>query len=188
MNAQHMMVGAALLILTGCQTMAHEAMPTLTRTGQVKDILIQEDVSPVTVTVNPGDEIRWINKRQGPARVIFLDPVMDMLSCERNFGGFGRTDRHQYTANLSTNDSASVCFSNGGQIKYVIRADSAVVPSGEMNVPGTIQVAGGGTEERGMAEDTTKTREGIASRTEERETAEDTTKTREGISSKPSSR
>lgn len=148
MNANHITIGIALLIVTGCQSIGGSSMPTLTRTGQVKDIIIQEDISPATLTVNPGDEIRWINKRQGVAQVIFLDPVMDRLSCQRNFGSFMKqTNRQQYTANLSTNDSASVCFSGGGQVKYVIRAASAVAPSGEMSIPGAIQVAGSGTEE-----------------------------------------
>jgi plastocyanin len=155
MKAQGMMVAAGLLILTGCQSMGGggESMPTITRTGAVKDIIIREDISPATLTVNPGDEIRWINKRQGSARVVFLDPVMDTLSCQRNFGSWMGANRQQYTATLSTNDTASVCFRSGGQIKYVVRADSATVPSGELNIPGTISVAGGGTgEDRAMQE------------------------------------
>ncbi len=153
MKAQHiMMVGSALLILTGCQSMGMgggSGMPTVTRTGMVKDIVIREDVSPTTVTVNPGDEIRWINKRQGAARVVFLDPVMEQLSCQRNFGGLMGADRNQYTANLSSNDSASLCFRSPGEVKYVVRADSTS-PSGEVNIPGTITVGG----DRSSARDT----------------------------------
>ena len=149
MNARRIMVGSALLILTGCQHMGMggDGMPTVTRTGMVKDIVIREDVSPATVSVNPGDEIRWINKRQGGARVVFLNPVMEMLSCQRNFGGLMGANRNQYTANLSSNDSASVCFKNPGEIKYVVRADSSQ-PSGEINIPGTISVGGASGGER----------------------------------------
>ena len=120
MTSRHIMAGIGLLILTGCQS--GEGMPTLTRSGQVKDVLIQGDVSPTTLTVNPGDEIRWINGRQGAASVIFIDPVVDTLSCERNFGSFmKKPDRNQYTAKLGINESASACFRSSGQIKYVIR-------------------------------------------------------------------
>jgi plastocyanin len=118
-----------------------DGMPTVTRTGEVKDIIIREDVSPMTLTANPGDEIRWINKRQGGARVVFLDPVTEMLSCQRNFGSWMGTNRNQYTANLGSNDSASLCFKNASQIRYVVRADSSM-PSGEMNFPGTITIGG----------------------------------------------
>lgn len=154
MTSRHIMAGMGLLILTGCQSLAGEGMPTLTRTGQVKDVVIQEDLSPRTLTVNPGDEIRWTNQRQGAARVIFVDPVMDTLSCERNFGSFMKmTDRRQYTANLNSNDSASVCFSSGAQVRYVVRAASAEDPGGEVNIPGTIRVAGAGEEESRIAAD-----------------------------------
>lgn len=118
-------------------------MPTVTRTGEVKDIIIREDVSPATVTANPGDEIRWINKRQGAARVIFLLPVEGQLSCQRGFGGLmSGGDKNQYTANLGVNDTASVCFKNATEIKYVVRADSNL-PSGEENIAGTINIGEG---------------------------------------------
>jgi len=140
MKVQQFMVGSALLILAGCQHMGMggDSMPTVTRTGMVKDIIIREDVTPATLTVNPGDEIRWINKRQGAARVVFLDPVTEMLTCQRNFGGIMGA-KNQYTANLSSNDSASLCFRNAAELKYVVRAESTL-PSGEVNIPGTITV------------------------------------------------
>jgi len=144
MNGCRILMGGVLLVMTGCQMFApgSDGMPTVTRTGMVKDIVIREDLTPATVTANPGDEIRWINKRQGTARVVFLDPVMEMLSCQRNFGGIG-SSKTQYTAKLSSNDSASVCFRNPSQIRYVVRADSNL-PSGELNIPGSITIDSGG--------------------------------------------
>ena len=148
MKGRSMMVGSALLILTGCQHMGMggESLPTVTRTGEVRDVLIRETVSPTALTANPGDEIRWINKRQGDVRVIFLSPVTEMLSCQRNFGGLMGlgTNRNQYTATLGSNDTASVCFRNPTEVKYVVRAESNE-PSGEQNIPGTITI---GTEEQ----------------------------------------
>jgi len=143
MKTQRFLVGSALLILTGCQHMGmgSDGMPTVTRTGEVKDIVIREDLSPQTVRVNPGDEIRWINKRQGNVRVVFLTPVMEMLSCQRNFGGLMGANRNQYTASLSPNDTASLCFRNQADIKYVVRADSNL-PGGEENLAGNISVSG----------------------------------------------
>src|SRR5512145_3022247 len=112
MKGQRIIFGSALLMLAGCQTIGGESMPTLTRTGEVKDVIISEAVEPTSVTVNPGDEIRWINKRRGTVEVIFLNPMTENLACQRNFGGllgFG-TKRNEYTAKIGSNKTASVCF------------------------------------------------------------------------------
>ena len=116
-------------------------MPTLTRTGEVKDVVIREGVEPASVMVNPGDEVRWINKRQGDVKVIFLNPVTENLTCQRNFGGpmgFG-TKRNEYSAKLGSNETASVCFRDSGEVKYVVRAASND-PIGEQNIAGNISV------------------------------------------------
>jgi len=141
MHAQRIVLGCALLMTTGCQTIGGESMPSLTRTGEVKDVIIRENVDPVSLTVNAGDEIRWINKRQAVVRVIFLHPMTENLACQRNFGGilgFG-TKRNQYSAKLRPNKTASVCFRESGEVKYVVRAESADY-SGEQNLAGTISI------------------------------------------------
>lgn len=145
MKRQSGIIIALAMSLSACQSMGlggGDGMPTITRTGEVKDIVIRENVEPVTVTANPGDEIRWINKRQGDARVIFLMPVEGQLTCQRGFGGLMSANKNQYTAKLGANDTASVCFKSPTEIKYVVRADSNL-PSGEENIAGTINVGGG---------------------------------------------
>ena len=140
MHVQRFIIVSTLIVLAGCQhSLVRDGMPTVTRTGHVKDVVIRDNVSPATVTANPGDEIRWINKRQGDVRVIFLNPVMEQLTCQRNFGGFMGADRNQYTAKLGTNDTASLCFRSSGEMKYVVRAESND-PSGEQNISGTISI------------------------------------------------
>ncbi len=149
MPSRHNIFAAlGLVLMAGCQSITGPATPTLTRTGQVQDVVIRENLSPATLTVRPGDEVRWVNQRQGAASVVFLDPVMDALTCERNFGSFiKRTNRHQYTAQLSSKDSASVCFGSSAVIRYVVRASSADDPGGEVNIPGTIRIATAGEED-----------------------------------------
>lgn len=148
-------VGAALFTLAACEHtgMWRDGMPTVTRTGEVKDIIIRDDtVSPEIVTANPGDEIRWINNRQGDARVIFLLPVEGQLSCQRGFGGLMSANwnafKNQYTAKLGVNGSASVCFKSPSEIKYVVRANSNL-SSREDNIPGAINIGGGPTDDLG---------------------------------------
>ena len=142
MRRQAGIIIALAMSLGACQHMGlggGDGTPTVTRTGQVKDIVIQDNVSPAIVTANPGDEIRWINKRQGDARVIFLLPVEGQLSCQRGFGGLMSANKNQYTAKLDSNETASVCFKFPSEIKYVVRADSNL-PSGEINIPGAINI------------------------------------------------
>lgn len=126
---------AVLLFLPlGC-----ESLPTVTRTGQVKDIIIGEKLSSAELVVSPGDEVRWINKRTAPVRVVFLDPVPDSrVSCKDNFGGWNTPND---TAKLGTNETASVCFRDPGYVRYTVRMKSAA-PAGEINAPGVVKVGG----------------------------------------------
>jgi plastocyanin len=141
MHIQRIIFASGLLLLAGCQTVGGESMPTLTRTGEVKDVIITEGVDPTSLTVNPGDEIRWINKRRAAIEVIFLKPMTENLACQRNFGGvmgFG-TKRNEYTAKIRANKTASVCFREPGEVNYVIRAESSD-HSGGQNMAGTISI------------------------------------------------
>ena len=171
MHVQRIILGSALLMLAGCQTIGGEGLPTLTRTGEVKDVIIRDVVEPTSLMVNPGDEVRWINKRQGAVRVIFLNPMTENLTCQRNFGGpmgFG-TKRNEYSAKLGSNDTASVCFRDRGELKYVVRAESASHPGGEQNIAGTISI--GQDLARQPVEKPVEKNEGLAAQAEKDEAA-----------------
>ncbi len=122
----------AAVLLLGCQ-----GLPTGTKAGQVIDVPIRDDHVPEPISVKPGDEVRWVNKRSGPVRVIVLDRLPDeQLSCKSHFGGFARPAD---TARLTTTDTASICFRNPGIYKYVIRMEmDRQTP--ERNVAGEIRV------------------------------------------------
>src|SRR5580765_6441861 len=83
-SIQYLRIGLlALVVMGGC-----ESTPTVTRTGDVKDIVIGDKLFAAQVSVNPGDEVRWVNKQTAPVRIVFLNPVSDkQLSCKNNFGG-----------------------------------------------------------------------------------------------------
>ena len=141
MPIQRFIVGSALIILTGCQhSLVRDGMPTVTRTGDVKDVVIQDTVSPTSVVAKPGDEIRWINKRQADVQVIVISPVREQLTCQRNFWGMMGSDRKRYTANVERNDTAAVCFRDPTELQYVVTTESSD-PNGEHNFPGTITIA-----------------------------------------------
>jgi plastocyanin len=116
-------------------------MPTVTRTGDVKDIIIGDELSSREIAVNTGDEVRWINKRTQPVRVIFLDAVLDkQLSCKNNVGGWMTPSD---TAKLGKNETASTCFRDPGYFRYIVRMESAKT-TGDINIQGVIKVGGQG--------------------------------------------
>ncbi len=135
---------AAVFVLS-CQ-----GMPTVTRTGDVKDVIIGDNLASGEITVNPGDEIRWVNKRGAPVRVILIDPVSDkQVSCKSGFGGWLTSSD---TAQLTTNEAASICFRDAGTFRYTVRMGSART-AGELNVSGVIKVGGQGGQAVGQTSD-----------------------------------
>jgi plastocyanin len=141
----------ALAFLAGC-----ESTPTVTRSGDVKDIIIGDNLSSGEVVVSPGDEVRWVNKRTAPVRVVFLDPMSDtQFSCKNNFGGVMTPSS---TAKLSTNETASACFSGPGYVRYTVRMESADM-TGERNVSGVVKVGGHSTGQTSDPNNTARSRE-----------------------------
>ena len=138
------------LSLAGVLVLGCQGMPTVTRTGDVKDVIIGDSLASGEITVNPGDEVRWVNKRSAPVRVILIDPVSDkQVSCKSNFGGWMTPSD---TAQLSTNEAASICFRDAGTFRYTVRMESART-AGEQNVSGVIKVGGQGGQAVGQTID-----------------------------------
>jgi plastocyanin len=139
-------LGVALVFFVlGCQ-----GMPTVTRSGDVKDIIIGDNLTLTETAVNAGDEVRWINKRNAPVRVIFLDAVLDkQLSCKNNVGGWMTPSD---TAQLASNQTASVCFRDPGYFRYIVRMESAKT-TGDISVQGVIKVGGQGGQAVGQTSD-----------------------------------
>lgn len=134
-------VAAQLMFMVGCQSLS-----SVTRSGEMKEIFIGNDLSPAELRVNTGDEVRWTNKRMVPIRIVLLEPVHGKLSCHNNFGGFF-TGRNETT--LGPNESASLCFREPIDSKYVVRpiySRYAVmrprVPDEKAYVAGAIKVGG----------------------------------------------
>jgi plastocyanin len=124
----------SVLILLGMAIVGGgcSSLPETTRTGEVKDIHIEANVSPEVVQARPGDEIRWINRRRAPVKLILLDTKKENLSCNRGFSPEG-------TTLLNANQTASICLNKAGEVKYQVRMES-MLPGGEVNTQGKIEV------------------------------------------------
>jgi plastocyanin len=171
-------LGVALVFVLGCQ-----AVPTVTRTGDVKDIIIGDDLSSREIAVNTGDEVRWINKRTQPVRVIFLDAVLDkQLSCKNNVGGWMTPSD---TAKLGKNETASACFRDPGYFRYIVRMESALT-TGDINIQGVIKVGGQGGQAAAQTNDQNRGR--TSGQTSDRTTDQNTGRVTDQASDKTSPR
>lgn len=95
-----------------------------TKTGMVKNIVIKETITPDALTVHAGDEVRWINQRQESITVTIDGPLEHNVSCRNGFSkamGMGVDN----STTLSSNETAGLCFSRVGTVKYSVR------PSGD---------------------------------------------------------
>ncbi len=129
---QSAFLGIVFVIMAGCQS-----SPTAPRTGHVIDVPILESGVPGTIAVNPGDEVRWVNKTPAPVRVIVVDRLSDKdLSCKSRFGSFTTPAD---TANMAGGDTAGLCFRQAGMFRYVVRMESRG-ETGEISFPGVIKV------------------------------------------------
>ncbi|UVT17461.1 MAG: hypothetical protein H8K04_07970 [Nitrospira sp.] len=128
-------LGAAatfVLAIAACQT-----LPTMTRSGDVKDIFIEDAQSTATyVHGDVGDEIRWTNKRTASVRITFLNRISDQLLCRNNFDGYftGGVD-----TTLKPDQSASLCFGDRATIPYIVRiystsTNTEVSRSGQVHI------------------------------------------------------
>ena len=126
-------MGIAAVILLGAAC----AGQTTSRTGAVHDIRVIEGPEPADLTVNIGDEVRWVNARTLPIRVDLLDIEAERVSCGRGF--FNLIGRIQDSATIKANESASLCFTKAGVLNYNIRMESAL-PGGKTIVSGVVRI------------------------------------------------
>jgi len=94
-----------------------------TKTGTVKNIVITETITPTSLTVRAGDEVRWINQRQEPVTVNIDGPLEHNVSCRNGFSkamGMGIDN----STTLSSNETAGLCFSRIGTVNYSVRPSS----------------------------------------------------------------
>ncbi|MDR4478954.1 MAG: hypothetical protein R3B37_04300 [Nitrospira sp.] len=125
----HSILAMALISLAACSssptaTKTRTETQAGTKTGIVKNIVINETISPAALTVSAGDEVRWINQRQDSVTVTIDGPLEHTVSCRNGFSkamGMGVDN----STTLASNDTAGLCFSRIGTVKYSVR------PSGD---------------------------------------------------------
>src|SRR5690242_12785490 len=105
----------AMLASTACVT-----LPTDSRSGRTAVVHITEDdIAPRDVTVQPGDEVQFLNSGSASAWIYFSRDRLNELSCQRGFSFFWGVEE---VAKLTPGESASVCFSTPGEYGYAVQS------------------------------------------------------------------
>lgn len=127
-------IGCAML-LPGCSTWSNQpTVPQTSRTAIVHDIRVGlTAIDPVDLDANVGDEIRFLNDKTQPIRVILIEAGKS-IACNKGFNGL--IDQQ---ADIKPGQYASFCFSKPGTMKYMAR-DQTAVTGGEVVLPGQIFV------------------------------------------------
>ena len=117
---------------------ASTAVPETSRTAKVSDVRIGlTDVSPTELSVDVGDEVRFVNDRADPVRIILIEAGKS-IACKRGFTG--SLDQQ---ADINPGESASFCFEKAGMAKYMVRSKPHGMVGGEKVVSAEIEIREG---------------------------------------------
>jgi plastocyanin len=128
-------MSAALLVgwlLSGCAATPGPASPSTVHT--VHYVRIDQVVSPWELTVNVGDEIRWVNLTPSTVTV-FLGADIPRVSCQS-----GLRETYSVTK-IQPDDYASLCLAQPGLFGYAVTvetSDPRVVHNAVIRVSGDI--------------------------------------------------
>jgi plastocyanin len=137
-SARNLTICVALLAVAGCSAIAGTGgIASTTRTGKIHDVRFEERMTPASLRVEPGDEVRWVNQRSTPVTVEFLGDALKDVTCQSGFSSLLR--RQQEAAAIEPNESASLCFGKAGNVTYNARMESPVA-GGQMIESGTIHI------------------------------------------------
>ena len=129
----------SLVIMALLEVRCIGSLPATTQTGKVQEIVIGAAVAPSEVTLAPGDEVRWVNRQNGPISIVFLNPIQEQVTCERGFGLAGVVNATQ----LAPNKAISLCFATPGTVRYTVHLDTPTT-TGQFNVLGVVHIEQGG--------------------------------------------
>ncbi len=117
----------AVVLTIGIGQYGCTSLPPNSRTAAIHDIRIDEALSPDTLQVQPGDEVRFVNLRKEDAQVEIPNLLAEDLTCAREFSNWMGFVRE--IAVLKPNASASLCFKKPTVMKYIVRMDTALAGS-----------------------------------------------------------
>src|SRR5512132_3573374 len=101
--------------LSGCTAWSNKpTVPETSRTAVVHDVRIAlTEIQPVELRANVGDEVRFINDKTQPIRIVLIEAGKS-IACNKGFNGM--IDQE---ADIKPGQYAGFCFSKPGTVKYM---------------------------------------------------------------------
>ncbi|HJR77662.1 MAG TPA: hypothetical protein VJ805_11830 [Nitrospiraceae bacterium] len=131
-----------IVLLSGCSNTMWANKPTVpetSRTAVVHDVRVSlTDIVPTELRINVGDEVRFINDKTQPVRIVLIE-AGKRIACNKGFNG--TIDQE---ADIKPGQYASFCFSKAGTVKYMAREQTAVT-GGEQVLSAQILIGGSAT-------------------------------------------
>ena len=129
-----------MALIAGCGNTMWTNRPTVpetSRTAVVHDVRVSlTDIVPTELHVNVGDEVRFINDKTQPVRIILIE-AGKRIACSKGFNG--TIDQE---ADIKAGQYASFCFNKAGTVKYMAREQTAIT-GGEQVLSAQILIDGG---------------------------------------------
>lgn len=125
------------VVLSGCTMWTNQpTVPQTSRTAVVHDVRVSlTDIAPLELRANVGDEVRFINDKTQPIRVVLIE-AGKRIACNKGFNG--TIDQE---ADIKPGQYAAFCFSQTGTVKYMAR-DQTAVTGGEQILSAQILIGG----------------------------------------------
>lgn len=124
----------ASIALAGCAS-----LPEFSRTQSVHDIRIENELVPAEISVNAGDEVRWVNMRRDRVTVQIPDLKKKDLLCESGFTKW--TGAFHESVSLKPHQSVALCFKQSGLVRFNVRAKT-LASGADVVMPGRVMVSG----------------------------------------------
>ena len=116
-----------IIYLTGLLFAAEEKKEELRGVNKIVVISTDEGLIPANLSSKPGTTVIWVNHSKTPAEILFLDKKV-VIACSSPVNFFVGKDGAFESGKIPFGGTASLCFTEKGTYKYILKASSTFYP------------------------------------------------------------
>jgi plastocyanin len=113
--------------LMGLLCAAEEKKEEIEVVNKIVAISTDEGLIPANLDSKPGTTVIWVNHSKTPVEILFLDKKV-VLACSSPVNFFVGKDGGYESGKLPFGGTASLCFTEKGTYKYMLKASSTFYP------------------------------------------------------------